>query len=126
MANARQQQILNQIRSESVVIRKQMILALVSGGTNIRESGNLIQELKANTQIRRDKKGIPFKLAYVIPTYGIYRAVGVGEGTKKNQVGSTNRKPLDWYNSILDINTSKIADLFLEYHAEELMEAAQI
>lgn len=51
---------------------------------------------------------------------GIYVHKGVGRGTNASQVGSTNRRPKEWFNPVIE----KLADELAEELLDEYEEAA--
>lgn len=70
--------------------------------------GDLMEDLRVRTGMR---DGIVDKMSIKFHRYGVFYGKGVGKGTKISQVGTTKRRPKDWFNPVMREQFNKVVDL---------------
>lgn len=83
------------------------------------EGISLEQSLNSRTS---KTAGVISRIRYRFKKSGVFVHKGVGRGTKASQVGSTNRKPKEWFNPIIEQVADEIVEAVADHYADECFE----
>lgn len=81
---------------------------------------------KALKTSEKKNAGVINKISFKFPRHMVFVSKGVGRGTKASQVGSTNRKPKDWFNGPIERRMDELTDIVADHHGTMVLNALLI
>ena len=112
MATLTKEQIIHQWANFVIQIWQQRVIAV-----GIKQDSALARSF-ANT-IYANAGGDTAKIEYAFNWYGKMADMGVGRGTKLEQVGQTTRKKYPWFSTTFLLEVKKLANMIARFKAEE-------